>query len=396
MLQRNNTIGGLGKRTTDPNEKKTWDVAKKLGVAQELNLASEDVRRDFANGVKNAANVVKFKNLDTDHPDVLKYTEALIKKSLEEPIQDETPWVKAMEDAKTALLNSKAKVYQSPSLKSYMKLRQTVDRASDERTIYDNINLVNKQKQYDEKLTFKEKQLVDHIHEDQYINADEAENMNNTEHWYNKDTLQGIGITANGEIIAGKNVSAADRALLQLKFLYDQDSIKNEYKKMLLHKMLTIKKANPDSKIKITDSLERFSIPDVTEDMHNHLFSYEYMYGENNKYGWLLMLPTFYDQVRNGSGVDLKNQKQYQDHEVFLYDGEYVSRDALGNIFYGYLGKCYDIPDEVLFRGAGFAQVASGFDNTKLEWKDYYFDDPRDVERIQQGIDFYNRVHADH
>ena len=103
MLQRNNTIGGLGKRTTDPNEKNTWDVAKKLGVAQELNLASEDVRRDFANGVKNAANVVKFKNLDTDHPDVLKYTEALIKKSLAEPIQDETPWAQAMEDAKTAL-----------------------------------------------------------------------------------------------------------------------------------------------------------------------------------------------------------------------------------------------------------------------------------------------------
>ena len=72
MLQRNNTIGGLGKRTTDPNEKNTWDVAKKLGVAQELNLASEDVKKDFANGVKNAANVVKFKNLDTDHPDVFK------------------------------------------------------------------------------------------------------------------------------------------------------------------------------------------------------------------------------------------------------------------------------------------------------------------------------------
>ena len=132
MLQRNNNISGLGKRTTDPNEKKTWNVAKKLGVVQELNLASEDVRRDFANGVKNAANVVKFKNLDTDHPDVLKYTEALIKKSLAEPIQDETPWAQAMEDAKTALSNSKAKVYQSPSLKSYIKLRQSPDHKIDD------------------------------------------------------------------------------------------------------------------------------------------------------------------------------------------------------------------------------------------------------------------------
>ena len=129
MFEENSNTGGLGKRTTDPNEKKTWDVAKKLGVAQELNLASEDVRRDFANGVKNAANVVKFKNLDTDHPDVLKYTEALIKKSLAEPIQDETPWVKAMEDAKTALSNSKAKVYQSPSLVSYLKLRQSENKS---------------------------------------------------------------------------------------------------------------------------------------------------------------------------------------------------------------------------------------------------------------------------
>ena len=63
MFEENSNTGGLGKRTTDLNENKTWDVAKKLGVAQELNLASEDVRRDFANGVKNVANVVKFKGL---------------------------------------------------------------------------------------------------------------------------------------------------------------------------------------------------------------------------------------------------------------------------------------------------------------------------------------------
>ena len=161
ILQRNNSIGGLGKRTTDPNEKKTWDVAKKLGVAQELNLASEDVKRDFANGVKNAANVVKFKNLDTDHPDVLKYTEALIKKSLAESIQDETPWVKAMEDAKTALSNNKAKVYQSPSLINYIQLRNKNEASGviDNRTKDDNTNFIRPPKQYDKILTFKEPRL---------------------------------------------------------------------------------------------------------------------------------------------------------------------------------------------------------------------------------------------
>ncbi len=64
MLQRNSNISGVRKRTSDPDENKTWDVARKLVVAQELNLASEDVRTDFANGVKNAADVVRFKYLD--------------------------------------------------------------------------------------------------------------------------------------------------------------------------------------------------------------------------------------------------------------------------------------------------------------------------------------------
>ena len=161
MFVNNSNTGGLGKKTTDPNENKTWDVAKKLGVAQELNLANEDVRRDFANGVKNAANVVKFKNLDTDHPDVLKYTEALIKKSLAEPIQDETPWVKAMEDAKTALSNSKAKVYQSPSLKRYIQLRSKKEASGviNNRTNDDNTNFIQPPKQYDKILTFKEPRL---------------------------------------------------------------------------------------------------------------------------------------------------------------------------------------------------------------------------------------------
>ena len=39
-----------------------------------------------------------------------------------------------------------------------------------------------------------------------------------------------------------------------------------------------------------------------------------------------------------------------------IYNAEIVQKDVPGNIVFGFLGKAFSIPDEVLIRGAGAAQ----------------------------------------
>jgi hypothetical protein len=68
-----------------------------------------------------------------------------------------------------------------------------------------------------------------------------------------------------------------------------------------------------------------------------------------------------------------------------------VKRDVPGNIHFGHFGKVFGYPDELLKAGAGFYQIWT--DPTQIKnfnWKSYG-DDPRDTERIQQGIDIYRR-----
>ncbi len=121
-----NADTGATKKQKNPQtweDSNVWKTAKKLGVAKELKKVDSDVYKDFKDGVKNAQDVVTFKNLDTDSPTVLKYTEALVKKSLAAPLKDETPWVQAVEDSKVALSSDDVKEYQSPPLSTYFDLR---------------------------------------------------------------------------------------------------------------------------------------------------------------------------------------------------------------------------------------------------------------------------------
>ena len=49
---------------------------------------------------------------------------------------------------------------------------------------------------------------------------------------------------------------------------------------------------------------------------------------------------TFYNIVRNGSLMDLKNQPEWH-HSHFIFREEVIDYDAPGNINYGYLGKIF-------------------------------------------------------
>ncbi|MDR2871540.1 MAG: type VI secretion system tip protein VgrG [Xanthomonadaceae bacterium] len=94
----------------------------------------------------------------------------------------------------------------------------------------------------------------------------------------------------------------------------------------------------------------------------------------------------FYQSVRNKGPWDYKQQgSQYED---------------FGNFNFGMTGAAMGIPDDILLRGAGWAQSRAGTSNDEYgNWYDppwagsSYGDDPADQEMIRQGIEYYRMTH---
>ncbi|OOE81499.1 type IV secretion protein Rhs [Salinivibrio siamensis] len=84
----------------------------------------------------------------------------------------------------------------------------------------------------------------------------------------------------------------------------------------------------------------------------------------------------FYEQVRNGGAWDYKQIGPYED---------------FGNFHYGAVGYAGGIPEAILLRAAGCAQMRAG---TSLdEWNNClgdvpYGDDPNDQKQIKLGIEY--------
>lgn len=89
----------------------------------------------------------------------------------------------------------------------------------------------------------------------------------------------------------------------------------------------------------------------------------------------------FYQMVRNHGPWDYK-----QSHPQYA---------NFGNFHYGAIGAAAGIPDGVLLRGAGAAQILAGTSNP-VEFAQYhavdaYGDDPVDQSWIKAGIDYARR-----
>ena len=130
---------------------------------------------------------------------------------------------------------------------------------------------------------------------------------------------------------------------------------------------------------------------DTTDEILDLMKNTEKKYAEQKKRGWALNLAFFKNVVNNNGELDLKNLSAYQTNATYVFDGEIVDRDALGNITYGYFGRYLGMPIQLLLSSAGYAQYQAGTSN----W-DFFFsygDDPRDQYRIMQGILLYDRLH---
>ncbi len=95
---------------------------------------------------------------------------------------------------------------------------------------------------------------------------------------------------------------------------------------------------------------------DTTGEILQLMKEYEEKYREESQRHWAKNIFFFKDIVSNGGELDLKNREPYKNNSGFIFDGEIVDQDALGNITYGYFGKYLGIPDSFLFAGAGYGQ----------------------------------------
>ncbi len=97
----------------------------------------------------------------------------------------------------------------------------------------------------------------------------------------------------------------------------------------------------------------------------------------------------FTERVKSGGIWDYKN---YLGVTTRFYEEEldtYMTGETIGNFHYGYVGSAVFSPS--VLKAAGLAQITDG--TTSLDYWNSYFDDPRDQNDIQWGIDQYNREH---
>ena len=111
----------------------------------------------------------------------------------------------------------------------------------------------------------------------------------------------------------------------------------------------------------------------------------------------------FFNQVNHGAPWDIKRDEPWKQQfgnikmpyydsnpnkdEKFLFRGELVTREALGNILYGYLGSAMGIGDTTLYQGGGIAADWKNlFDGDLFDESEFYGDNKHDHEYVKKGI----------
>ena len=115
----------------------------------------------------------------------------------------------------------------------------------------------------------------------------------------------------------------------------------------LLHKI------EPGDKFKVPPSV----LPDITETLNSWM-------KEHAKDPRIANPFFFARQVRTGGDWDFKSLKGYtkNDYKYYIYNGEIIKYDAIGNIHYGYVGQAAPWSTEhILYLGAGTYQNFSDY-----------------------------------
>lgn len=218
-------------------------------------------------------------------------------------------------------------------------------------------------------------------------------NINGKKYATSLSHLQGIMLTPDDSPVNVARTNDTDLKLLELMKKRDQATDMKEKEKSIREAMNLMAEWDRTGKIYSVNFFKPYEYYVVDEDVTQRLQKLMDETVKKYRPQFLQEIPEvnlyhFYNIVRNGAELDLKNQEEWQ-KSGYIFDGEVVDQDALGNIAYGYFGAAMGIPETVLLVGAGAAQVLAG---TSLpEYALSYGDDPRDQYRIMQGITLYHR-----
>lgn len=181
--------------------------------------------------------------------------------------------------------------------------------------------------------------------------------------WMDVANEPGIGFLSDGQMVIGNR---------------DKEATINNYLKWVNKRYSTDEEAQRAGE-------KDYSIVDITNWLNQFMDKRAEQFKDVGKLPELQKYFLFKDKVKAQSSGDLKLYPEIKKHELFIYDGEIVNRDALGNIAFGHLGKQFGIPDDILTAAAGVAQILAK--TSDWRWGLTAFDDPRDARRVRQGID---------
>ena len=221
--------------------------------------------------------------------------------------------------------------------------------------------------------------------------------IDGTEYRINRNNFTAVAVGPDGKLIVPENAKPYDEQMLALMKMRDslpEGSAKRAEIEQEIKKLEKESENRGEELLSVkSEKLYTFYMlgEDVTERLNKYMRQTEVDYADMHKRYWVENLMAFYQLVRGGGEMDLKAQPEWQ-HSAYVYDGELVSQDALGNINYGYFGAFCNIPKLVLIFAGGFAQWRSSR-NAELDFWYTFFDDPRDTYRVLQGIEICNLWH---
>ena len=212
------------------------------------------------------------------------------------------------------------------------------------------------------------------------------------EYRINLASFEAVVIMPDGSFLVPELVTETDIVLLAMMKERDDLPEGDPRREELNERMAAICRIEPKP-VRSVAYLKPYSFylfgGDVTEKLNDYMVNAASNYSHMHDRYWAENTVEFYELVRNGAEMDLKNQPEWQ-NSAYIFDGEVVSQDALGNINYGFFGAYCNFPQSVLMAGAGFAQWRGG--NWEWGFISTLLDDPRDTYRVFQGIEIYEEV----
>ncbi len=213
--------------------------------------------------------------------------------------------------------------------------------------------------------------------------------IDGTQYAWNEHTFLAVVMDETEAFITPENLLQYDEEMLELMRQRDELAVGDSRRDEIEAEIDNIKESADEQTLFVNPvhSYEYYFFGgDITEQLNTLMAQIKEDYVYMHERTWMENLLEFKRLVQNSGDLDLKNQPEWQ-HSAFIYDGELLDQDALGNINYGFFGAYCNIPDSVLLACAGYAQIMAG--TKELSFWSTFFDDPRDTYRILQGIELY-------